>query len=95
MSYITTEEFSITERHKAIGNKFDTKEEAEKAVEKLKAWKRLKDKGFGFLGIHGMSYAIDFEINPPYTHITFNEYTATEDQKEFYNDLQLLFGGEE
>lgn len=31
---------------KEIGNCFDTIEEAEKAVEKLKAWKRLKDKGF-------------------------------------------------
>lgn len=30
---------------KSIGNCFETKEEAEKAVEKLKAWKRLKDKG--------------------------------------------------
>ena len=29
---------------KAIGNYFDTKEEAEKAVEKLKAWKRLNEK---------------------------------------------------
>ena len=33
---------------KQIGNYFETKEEAEKAVEKLKAWKRLKDKGFRF-----------------------------------------------
>lgn len=31
---------------KEIGNYFETKEEAEKTVEKLKAWKRLKDKGF-------------------------------------------------
>lgn len=31
--------------HKKIGNYFESKEEAEKAVEKLKAWKRLKDKG--------------------------------------------------
>ena len=31
-----------------IGNYFETKEEAEKAVEKLKAWKRLKDNGFEF-----------------------------------------------
>lgn len=30
---------------KQIGNYFDTREEAEKAVEKLKAWKRLKDAG--------------------------------------------------
>lgn len=36
----------------AIGNYFETKEEAEKAVEKLKAWKRLKDKGFRFTGIN-------------------------------------------
>lgn len=28
-----------------IGNYFESEEEAEKAVEKLKAWKRLKDKG--------------------------------------------------
>jgi len=33
---------------KSIGNYFETKEEAEKAVEKLKAWKRLKDKCFRF-----------------------------------------------
>lgn len=40
------------ERRKQIGNYFETKEEAEKAVEKLKAWKRLKDKGFRFTGIN-------------------------------------------
>ena len=34
------------EKHREIGNYFETKEEAEKAAEKLKAWKRLKDKGF-------------------------------------------------
>ena len=33
---------------KQIGNYFSSKEEAELAVEKLKAWKRLKDKGFKF-----------------------------------------------
>ena len=32
-----------------IGNYFETEEQAEKAVEKLKAWKRLKDKGFRFI----------------------------------------------
>lgn len=31
-----------TKQMKLIGNYFETKEEAEKAVEKLKAWKRLK-----------------------------------------------------
>lgn len=36
------------EQNKAIGNYFETREEAEKAVEKLKAWKRLKDSGLKF-----------------------------------------------
>lgn len=35
---------------KIIGNYFDTREEAGQAVEKLKAWKRLKDAGFKFSG---------------------------------------------
>lgn len=38
----------VIKRRKEIGNYFETKEEAEKAVEKLKAWKRLKDKDFKF-----------------------------------------------
>lgn len=37
-------------KDQAIGNYFETKEEAEKAVEKLKAWKRLKDNGFKIKG---------------------------------------------
>jgi hypothetical protein len=36
------------ERRKLIGNYFLSREEAELAVRKLKAWKRLKDKGFKF-----------------------------------------------
>ena len=35
-------------KEEQIGNKFETKEEAEKIVEKLKAWKRLKDGGVKF-----------------------------------------------
>lgn len=50
----TTDEDDYNEKHikghKQIGNYFETQEEAEKAVEKLKAWKRLKDKGFKFEG---------------------------------------------
>lgn len=38
-----------------LGNYFETKEEAEKAVEKLKAWKQLKDAGFKFDHIEGTS----------------------------------------
>lgn len=40
----------ITKQLQEIGNYFETEEEAEKAVEKLKAWKRLKDKGFVWQG---------------------------------------------
>ena len=36
--------------NREIGNYFETKEEAEKAVEKLKAFERLEDKGFRFGG---------------------------------------------
>lgn len=35
---------------KKMGNHFETEEEAERAVAKLKAWKRLKDKGIEFYG---------------------------------------------
>ena len=37
---------SWDEFRRRVGNHFETKEEAELAVRKLKAWKRLKDKGF-------------------------------------------------
>jgi uncharacterized protein (DUF927 family) len=36
------------DKMKQIGNYFSSREEAEKAVERLQAWKRLKDKGFRF-----------------------------------------------
>ena len=71
-----------------IGNYFETKEEAEKAVEKLKAWKRLRDKGFIFTKLEFGKYTqkICFRFEPkdiyPYS-------------KETEADLDLLFGGEE
>lgn len=67
-----------------IGNCFETKEEAEKAVEKLKAWKRLRDKGFEFTGWkRDEKYYGDFTI-------TAADQTSCDDK-----DLDLLFGGEE
>lgn len=73
---------------KQIGNYFETKEQAEKAVEKLKAWKRLKDKGFKFTNdlVYGEYYgcgSIRFSIYPPLK------------SKDVINDLNLLFGGED
>lgn len=78
-----------------IGNYFETKEEAKKAVEKLKAFKRLIDKGFKFIGVRGIGKVIDFDIPEPYNHVGFDEYVASKDEKEFYDDLLFLFGGEE
>lgn len=68
-----------------IGNDFETKEEAEQAVEKLKAWKRLKDKGFKFyaytaLGCGEIHFMLDWEDI---------------DEKQLRQDLDLLFGGKE
>ena len=67
---------------KQIGNYFETKEEAEKAVEKLKAWKRLKDKGFRF---------DNFVRDAIYYKLSDEEI----EKDEVLEDLDLLFGGEE
>lgn len=72
----------VTVTRKEIGNCFESLEEAEKAVEKLKAWKRLKDKGFEFESWFGWSKDISFWID-------------TEIDENIAKDLDLLFGGEE
>ena len=58
---------------------FETREEAEKAVEKLKAWTRLKDKGFKFV----VCYHDDESI----------KYKPSKDYSGMYEDLDLLFEG--
>ena len=66
-----------------IGNYFETKEEAEKAVEKLRAWRRLKNKGFRFEGWkRDKWYCGDFTIE------------ATDQISCDDKDLDLLFGDE-
>ena len=75
---------------KEIGNYFNSKEDAYDALDKLKAWKRLKDKGFEF-------------INFPYKKICkYDARTGVgnlEYQVKYYEeleaDLDLLFGGKE
>ena len=73
---------------KEIGNYFETKEEAKRAVEKLKAWKRLKDNNLGEL------LKVEFEncLIEEGKKVTFSIYAAN---KKTTEDLQLLFGGEE
>ena len=70
----------------SIGNYFETKEEAEKAVEKLKAWKRLKDKGFEFRWIDMQTGQIKYSF-----FLKEGQKVARGDE----DDLLLLFGGEE
>ena len=69
-----------------IGNYFETREEAEKAVEKLKAWKRLKDKGVRFgKRSHGHYGGEMFWECPNGSGVR---------DKQIWLDLDLLFGGE-
>lgn len=77
------------EKRKEIGNYFDTREEAELAVRKLKAWKRLKDKGFKFTGFtHKDRGRLDeLEI--------YCQLGERPEDIEDMEDVRLLFGGEE
>ena len=78
------------EKCKMLGNYFETKEEAEKAVEKLKAWKRLKDKGFKLDG-----WTIDDSLRISICTNTDEDDLYDEDRRRMKADLDLLFGGEE
>ena len=75
----------MNEFDKSIGNYFETKEEAEKAVEKLKAWKRLKDAGFRFVG---------WDSNYGHFRASF-KFAPGDDRCLPKDDLDLLFGGDE
>ena len=86
-----TKDVALTEMLKEIGNYFETKEEAEKAVEKLKAWKRLREKSFKFYGWNKGSL-----LKGTPNNITF----ACDDTRiwaweDIQDDLDILFGGEE
>lgn len=69
---------------KQIGNYFETREEAEKAVEKLKAWTRLKDEGMRIYSFKKEKTGIDLDF-----------YTLTILAPRDKDSLDLLFGGEE
>lgn len=77
------------EKLKEAGNYFETEEEAEKAVEKLKAWKRLKDGGITFK---------NWTINQTGTIDCFatwgDNIPPSRKNPTLLEDLDLLFGGE-
>ena len=74
-----------------IGNCFGSREEAEKAVEKLKAWKRLKDKNFRFYGWDKGSL---LKSKPNTIEFACDD-TKLWSWEDIQDDLDLLFGGEE
>lgn len=71
---------SIDDGRLEIGNCFQTEEEAERAAEKLKAWKRLKDSGLKFKDWNKSNYDKTFCINAEIEHdvVAF----------EFFKDLR-------
>lgn len=84
------EQPAVADRHKQFGNYFETREEVEEAIEKLKAWQRLKDKGFRFI--------LDGETEMPmfvYSGANGEKcITSAEESKQCRDDIKLLFGGE-
>lgn len=66
---------------KTIGNYFETREEAEKAVKKLKAWKRLKGAGLKFKDWNKSDYDRTFCINAEVGHDVV--------APEFFKDLRV------
>jgi hypothetical protein len=78
-----------------IGNYFLSREEAEKAVEKLKAITRLKKCGFKFEGYADIDRANGGDI-VIYAHVDIpNNNLLEEAQPDMLKDLDLIFGGEE
>lgn len=85
------------EKLKEIGNYFESKEEAEKAVEKLKAWKRLKEFGFRFIDWElDMKAVADgkiwFDVG---VNTEWDAERLLELKPEVKESLDILFGGEE
>lgn len=74
---------------KEIGNYFETREEAELALRKLKAWKRLKDKGFRF-----DNWDLDADGEDVNVLLRSDKYKGNQ-VYVLEKDLDILFGGEE
>lgn len=79
-----------------IGNYFETREESEKAVEKLKAWKRLKDRNLRFNLNYSTSAATINHKDVIMCRIeAYFDDKWEEDNMKAEEDLYLLLGGEE
>lgn len=72
---------------------YSTEEEAEKALKKLNAWKRLEDKGFKFERVKEGVMGHEVKIYARFTNLREDEIdTAFFDNQK---DLELLFGSKD
>ena len=81
-----------------LGFGFATEKEALKTVDKLKAWKRLKDKGFeieGWDNYIGDDYYKTGQIVINLNNVKNRDWDEYDNIDEIKDDLNLLFGGEE
>lgn len=82
---------SWDEHRKEVGNYFSSREEAEKAVEKLSALTKLCKKGFEFNSVEMFgSGFIKIKASIP-----VSEKTTLQERSDIIDSLDLLFGGEE
>lgn len=90
---------STIEEMKSIGNYFLSREEAELVVRKLKAWKRLKDKGFRFTGWEDLGAKLDMEDLMIFNREVIDTNNVIgfriDDYRGCIKDLDTCFGGEE
>lgn len=82
IDYNTVSREGIIGAYKRIGNYFETREEAERAVRKLKAWKRLKDKGFRLSAVVDTFFCLDI-------------FMKDELYESMKDDLKIVFEDEE
>ena len=87
ISRITKDDEVVIPDLKEIGNYFNDKESAYDALRKLKAWKRLKDKGFKLKGWYMSKNTLNIEIDGG-----FPEDVSLYDVMD---DLDIVSGGEE
>ena len=80
---------------KEIGNYFESEEEAERAVEKLKAWKRLRDKGLEVTEWAAGLGDDNYKIGEVMVGFDINGVHDGDVPNDIEEDLDLLFGGKE
>lgn len=99
MPSICSKHHDKTAKRKAFGNYFESGEEAKRAVEKLKAFKRLSDKGFRFDGWEDLQAEMGMDDLMFFNRDVINTDNVIgfrmDDYHDCIKDLNICFGGEE